>query len=67
MWTCKGAAGDSESNKRGYYLQFAEHSVDVNSTYLRGILTKSYNLDEAELNQLSTDALLELLAPVLQI
>ncbi|KAJ9269156.1 hypothetical protein DTO212C5_4839 [Paecilomyces variotii] len=66
LWTCNGAADDNHSEKRGYYLQFAEPSpVDINSTYLRGALTKSSSINEAKLNQLSIDALLKLLDTIL--
>lgn len=57
---------DSNVGKRGYYLQYARPaSVDINSTSLRGALIQSHLLDEASLNQLSTGALLEILAPIL--
>jgi hypothetical protein len=66
LWTCTGV-GDSNSEKKGYYLQFAKSaSADINSTNLQWTLIQSHLLDEASLNQLSTEALLELLAPVLR-
>jgi len=50
-----------------YDLQYAKPvSADINSTNLRRALVQSHLLDEASLNQLSTEtALLELLVPIL--
>lgn len=62
LWTCTGV-GD----RRGYYLQYSKPvSADINSTNLRRALIQNHLLDEASLNQLSTKALLKLLAPILQ-
>lgn len=66
LWTCEGTATQTQNTRRGYYLQFMEpNAIDINSTTLRGLLTESHHVDEINLNQLSTTALLELLAPVL--
>ena len=62
LWTCKGGAENGDCKKQGYYLQFVESSsIDINSTHLQETFEKSHQIDEAKLNQLSTDALLELL------
>ncbi|KAE9961149.1 hypothetical protein BLS_003750 [Venturia inaequalis] len=66
LWTCEGIATQTQNTRRGYYLQFMEpNAIDINSTTIRGLLTESHHVDEINLNQLSTTALLELLAPVL--
>ncbi|KAF1851054.1 uncharacterized protein K460DRAFT_26971 [Cucurbitaria berberidis CBS 394.84] len=62
---CTGACGTSPL-KRGYYLQYAKiASAEISSTNLRQVLVQNHLLDEASLNQLSTEALLELLGPIL--
>lgn len=71
LWRCIGEGGgdddDQPEQRRGYYLQFqTPASVDVNSSDFRRAWMQSPALDEASLNQLSAEALLTLLAPVLE-
>jgi hypothetical protein len=65
LWTCVGV-DDRNLGKRGYYLQYAEPAAtDVNSTGLRKALIQDHNLNQASLNQLSTEELVLLLASIL--
>lgn len=64
LWTCSDV-GNSDFERKGYYLQFSNSaSTDINSADLRRILIQIHLLYEASLKELSTEALLELLAPV---
>lgn len=66
LWRCIGEGGGN-LEKRGYYLQFkTPTSVEVNSTDFRRAWMQSPALDETSLNQLGAEALLTLLAPVLE-
>ncbi|KAF2440211.1 hypothetical protein P171DRAFT_476517 [Karstenula rhodostoma CBS 690.94] len=65
LGTC-GVAFDSNPARKGYYLQYSKHvSTDISSTNLRLDLVQNHLPSEARLNQLSNDALLELLGPIL--
>lgn len=67
LWTCRAIEGGIPGTM-GHYLQFPSSTcADVNSTSLRGALIQSHSLDEVRLNQLSTEALIELLGPVLRV
>ncbi len=66
FWHCKGAPGDDGTEKRGYYLQFSRPgTIDISSTSLRRVLNKDLCANETQLNQLSVNVLLDLLAPML--
>ncbi len=66
LWSCTGTC-DSDPPKRGYYLQHLKPvSADISSTNLRQVLVQTHLLNEATLNQLSTEALLERLGPILR-
>jgi hypothetical protein len=67
FWICQGSGSCIE--KRGYYLQFAEpNPVDINSSQLRSTLGNGHAMggqSEVQINQLSTETLLQHLAPFL--
>lgn len=66
LWTCKGT-DDRDPPKRGYYLQYTNPvSVNTSSTDLRQTLSQNPLFEEARLNQLRTEDILELLAPILE-